>query len=475
MTVVETDRLVGSVTPRLGTSPGRPLTPETSLGFEVAAFARDILGEPLLPWQEEAGVRALEVKDDGTFRFRTVLILVARQSGKTHLLRTVALWRLFVDQANLILSVAQSLDIAREAWRAGCQAVEADPDLKAELARISRVNGDEFLALSNGARWKIGAANRSAGRGLSVDMLVMDELREQRSWDAWSALSKTTTARRRGQTWCISNAGDDQSVVLNHLRESALNGDDDTICLLEWSAEDGCALDDPVAWAQANPGLGHTVSEVAIRSALATDPEPVFRTEVLCQHVKKLVPGALPQGAWKAAEDHGSAPAGAVAFGVEVSLDRRTTTIGAAGLRPDGWWHVEDIEQLAGTSSAPARIAELSRRWAAPVGIDPSSPAGSLIEPLRELGVLVVTPTARQIAAICGQMFDDVTAKPPRMFHRGRPALNDAVTAAIQKPAGDAFRWDRKGEGDIAPLYAVTLARCAHQESPPGMPGVFDL
>src|SRR5690606_7765235 len=109
-------------------------------------------------------------------------------------------------------------------------------------------------------------------------------------------------ARANGQIWAISNAGDDQSVVLNHLRDAALSGRDPSICLLEWSGPDGCELDDTEAWAQANPGLGYTVSEAAIRSALGTDPPAVFRTEVLCQRVDVL-DGAVDLAAWKDCAD----------------------------------------------------------------------------------------------------------------------------------------------------------------------------
>jgi hypothetical protein len=218
--------LVGSKEARLFTPPLRKLTRATSRGFEVADFARDVLGEPLLPWQEWLLIHALELDRGGGYRFRTVVVLVGRQNGKTHLARVLALWRLYVDGARLVLSVAQSLDIAREAWRAGCDTVSSVPDLALEHERTSRVNGDEHLALTGGRRWKIGAANRSAGRGLSVDLLLMDELREQRGWEAWAALSKTTMARAEGMTFGISNAGDDESVVLNHLRDAALTGED---------------------------------------------------------------------------------------------------------------------------------------------------------------------------------------------------------------------------------------------------------
>ena len=45
----------------------------------------------------------------------------------------------------------------------------------------------------------------------------------------------------------ISNAGDDQSALLNQLRQRALASVDDpntTLAIFEWSAEDGCAVDD---------------------------------------------------------------------------------------------------------------------------------------------------------------------------------------------------------------------------------------
>ena len=73
----------------------------------------------------------------------------------------------------------------------------------------------------------------------------------------------------------ISNAGDDQSALLNQLRERALASVDDpntTLAIFEWRAEDCCAVDDWDAIAQGTPGLGYTVSHEAILSSLAMDP-----------------------------------------------------------------------------------------------------------------------------------------------------------------------------------------------------------
>jgi hypothetical protein len=279
MTAVD-DRpaLLGKAEPRLWTRSLRPLTPATTLGFEAIRFAENVLGLDLLEWQRWWLLHALELRQDGTFRFRTIVTLVGRQQGKTFLLKIVALWAMYLDRVHLVLGAAQSLDIARESWKGALDLARGNELLANELTRVTTGSIETAMTLTNGARYRITAATPGSGRGLSVDLLILDELREQRDWEAWSALSKTTIARPNALTVAISNAGDDKSVVLNSLRGTGLAETDESIALFEWSAPDGCALDDPDAWCQAMPGLGHgTITESAVRLALATDPESVFR------------------------------------------------------------------------------------------------------------------------------------------------------------------------------------------------------
>ena len=191
--------LLGRPEPRLFTPPARRLTRKTTLGYECAEFCRDVLGEPLLPWQDWLVKRALELNPDGSFRFRVILVLVGRQNGKTHVLKAVSLWKLYMGLARLVLGAAQSLDIAREAWQASVDTARSVPDLAAEIGTVRYANGEQMLLLTSGARYRITAATRSAGRGLSVDHLNLDELREHRDWAAWGALSKTTLARPNAQ------------------------------------------------------------------------------------------------------------------------------------------------------------------------------------------------------------------------------------------------------------------------------------
>lgn len=290
--------LVGRMEPRLWTKPLRELTPESSLGFEVIEFAREFLGITFRPWQEWLLVHALELKEDGTYRFRRVIVLVARQNGKTLLASVLAAWWLFIDSARhpdrvppvdfKIVGTAQNLDIAREPWSSvklwcdpepdtDAARVAAVPVLQGATAKVSDTNGKEFIQAQSLAHYEIRAAKNA--RGKPAARVLMDELREQQSWVAWNAVSQTTKAFWSGQLWGISNAGSAASVVLKAQREAALelvaewdrlvesgvmaaeeyaNGIRDTsIGLFEWSAPDGCAVDDVDGILQANPSIGY--------------------------------------------------------------------------------------------------------------------------------------------------------------------------------------------------------------------------
>lgn len=460
------DRLVGRSEPRLWTTPLRRLTRTTTRGYELVDFA-DTIGEPLLPWQRWLAIHALELNPDGSFRFRTVLVLVARQNGKSTFKRTVSLWRLYMDGARLVLGVAQDVSLAREQWTMAIDTIKSSPDLADELDTIRRVNGDEWFRLDGGGRYKIAAANRSAGRGLSVDELNFDELREQRSWEAWSALSKTTMARVNGQTWAMSNAGDEDSVVLNQLREAALSGRDPSIGLFEWSAEDGVELDDPDAWCQANPGLGHTVSEQAIRSALGTDPPVVFRTEVLCQRVEQL-DGAVDLNAWKDCADATGTLEDIrerVVAVLDVAPDAGHVTLAAAATTPDGRVRVEVVDGWSSTTAARAELPGLLERVNPRVlGWFPSGPAAALAPILRAHRASREL-TGREVAEACQGLADLARAR--RVLHPADPLLDSHIGGARKLITGDGFRFVRRGAGHVDAAYAAAGAVYLALTQPP--------
>ena len=459
--------VLGCEQPRLWTRPLRELTPATTLGFEAAQFAEQVLGLTLLPWQRWWLLHALELREDGRFRFRTVLTLVARQNGKTHLLKVVALYFMFLGRARLVLGAAQSLDIAKEAWSGAVDLTRDVDELHAEVESVRLTNGEQEMRLVSGARYRIAATHRAAGRGLSVDLLILDELREHRDWLAWGALSKTTTARSNAIIVGISNAGDDESVVLNSLRSAALAGEDDTLGLFEWSAPDGCELDDVQAWAQANPGLGRTVSEASIRSAMHTDPPAVFRTETLCQRVDAL-DAAIDPTSWNACADPSGSLAGVrerVAACIDVAPDGQHVTLAGAAQLDDGRVRVEVLAAWKSTEAARTELpGMLSRIRPAATSWFPSGPAAALAADLRSLDEAVEIKGA-EVGEACQEMADLVLAR--RIVHADDPLLNAHVSGSQKYRSGEGWRFRRRGAGHVDAAYAAAGAVHTARTLPP--------
>ena len=464
--------LVGSEVPRLATPPARELTPVTSRGFECIEFAEDVLGITLMPWQRWALVHGLELAVDGSFRFRTLLVITSRQAGKSTLLQVLALWRMYVDGAPLVLGTAQNLGLAEETWTGALQMAESVPELAREVAHVSRTNGDKYLRLTGGERYKVAAATRSGGRGLSSDLVLLDELREHRDWEAWSAVTKTTLARPAPQVLGFSNAGDKSSVVLAALREKALSSAADrntTLGIFEWSAPDGCALDDRAAWAQANPALGHRMSEQAIVSALEVDPPEVFRTEVLCQWVT-TVDAAIDPAVWSSLADPGAERGTEVAFALDVAPDHSTASLAVAWKRSEGAAHVMLADQRDGVEWVVDRCAEVLRTWGGRLLVEQTGTAGFLLPTLEQAGVTVETVARRFFVEACSALDAAVAARSVR--HGNQLELNDAVAVARWSTSGDAGqRVLSRKDTRVSGLVAATLALHGLTLPPPNRGG----
>lgn len=505
------------------------MTRETSLGFHVIDFAEKVLLISLHPWQRWLLIHALELLPDNTLRFRTVVVLVARQNGKSLVSQVLALWMMYVYGLALVLGTAQDLDTAEEVWQGAVDLVtelddETDepvrPDLFDMLDKVVQVNGKKALVLKNRRRYKVKAANRRAGRGLSGDLILLDELREHQSWDAWGSITKTTMARAMALILCLSNAGDATSVVLRYLRKMGhahagdpdglnsedrgsedLLGDDDlddftaeaeelvddedTLGLFEWSAPPGCAVDDRDAWAMANPSMNYPngIAERTIASASKTDPEFVFRPEVLCQWLDHSAEGPFPLGTWEAgrwtpahSDDRPAQIVGTVKACVDVSHDRTMTYIAFAGYRADGLPQVEIVAQRAGQSWVKGWLSDAKRRdrIEAVTGQTKGAPVSALMADLKlavedradEFDIPVEDWGGDNLAGWTGEFYDLVragavtdTGEQVGLRHLPQPSLDVAAATAATKPLGDRFVWDRKNSSaDAAPLVAATGA-----------------
>ena len=481
--------LKGKTQPRLWTRPLRRLTPNTSLGYACIEYAKTILNTDLYPWQEFALIHALEIvgslKGKWHFRFRTVLFLISRQNGKTVLSKVLASFFLNVLGVESIFGTSLSLDKAEEVWDAVVRDQEEIPDLAGDIDKVSRTNGNKRLILDGGRQYKVGAPTRRAGRGDSNDMVMLDEIREHRDWEAWSAASASTNAKPNGIIFCFSNAGDPDSVVLRQLRSQAvalIDGtsaqdfggevDGDTLGLFEWSAPDGASMDDPEALAQANPALGYgRLTMRALLALRATTPENKFRSECMCQCVETILPAPFPDGAWEGGVDEEStiAPESVLFYGIDMSADRRWTAISVCGLREDGNYHIEVIARRIGCDWAMDWFRQRAPRG--PMNLcfqERGAPVAGLAEQICTIpNVIRNAVSGPDLTNGWGRFWDGIASSAPeehrggtRIFHLPQPVMDaPAKTMQLRNLGGGVELPDRtKSPDDIAPLYACIMA-----------------
>ena len=192
--------IYGNEVPRIYTPPLRELTPDTTLGFEVIEFAENVLNINLHPWQKWLVIHALEVIDDPDdgwrLRFKNVQVLVARQNGKTTLSCVIALYFLYQLEVALVLGTAQDVSNAEDVWQHVVDMAQENEVLAESIKHVWYTNGSKRLQLVGNRDYRVRASNRKAGRGKSADLVLLDELREHQTWEAWAALSKTGMAAK---------------------------------------------------------------------------------------------------------------------------------------------------------------------------------------------------------------------------------------------------------------------------------------
>jgi len=452
--------LKGKTEPRLFTEPLRLLTPETSKGFELIKFARDVLKEPFDPWQEWLAIHGLELLENGTYRFNVILVLVARRNGKTHFQKALTLWKMYMGEVKEVLGVAQDLGLAIQSMRDCIDMIEENEWLLPEYLGETRNNGREQFRLRGKIRYFVKAATGKAARGYGADHIVWDEIRTQENTIAWAAISKTINAQPDPQLWAISNAGDIKSVVLNKLRAVALgqadNEDEDLgIALFEWSAPDGCDVTDRDAWAQANPALGYRIKEKAIRRSLEEDEINVFRTEVLCQRVDVL-DSAIDMSAWDSGGDKSVSLKGLKVYAfVDVSLDEQHVTLALAAKDAQGHYRVGIGGSWKNVNDARKAIPGIIKtKKPVAIGWFPTGPAAALGPEMRELEAVELK--GQQQTEACMSFASLVKAY--KVKHNNDVLLSNHLKGATRLNVSDGWRFTRRGEGQVDAAYATAGA-----------------
>jgi hypothetical protein len=426
-----------------------------SYGDKIELVARG-LGLPLMAWQAEV-VNVFGERLNGRPAYRELVLTVPRQSGKTTLILAIMIHRaLFYGSPQRIAYTAQTGHDARQKLLDDFVPILERSPFASLVSRVYRANGDEAVIFGNGSRIEVLRNSISAGHGRTLDLAIIDEAFADEDDVREQALLPTMATKKDAQIVVVSTAGTERSLYLKRKVDQGRAASEadlgEGMAFYEWSASPDDDAFDREVWRTVMPALGLTVEESAVEHAMSTMTLNEFRRSYL--NVWSTVSEQMiPAKVWAQSCSAKVAPAGALTFAVDVALDRSSGSIAVC----DQQGNIELIENREGVSWIQQRVTELFRRWKGVIIVDGYGPASSFVDPLKQIGVPIITYKTGDVVAACALFYDAVLDKAIKVKSDDR--LDKAVGAATRRAVGQQWLFQRNTpEADISALYAVTLA-----------------
>jgi phage terminase large subunit-like protein len=431
-------------------------------------------------WQAGLGRAMLSKRADGLYAagIGGVVISICRQVGKTFTIGSIIFALCILFPGMKVLWTAHRTRTSDETFKS--LAGFARRKLIAPYMLPARAaNGQQEIRFKNGSRILFGARETGFGRGFDdVDVEVFDECQilTQKALD--DMVPATNVARNPLLIFMgTPPKPSDPSEMFTNRRSEALEikqkqesaGLAAVVCdmlYVEVGADEDADPDDRKQWAKGNPSYPHRTTEQAIlrmRKILADDES--FKREGMGIWDPLDTPEVIDKATWAKVADPASMPVERLTLAIDVPPDRKIASVGFAGQRADGTWHVELDESRNGVDWVIPWIKQrVERNRLHAVVVDEMS---GLVERKANRNVLRGTDIqvtlagaeGRDMGIACAQFFDAVVAPSPTVRHTDQPQVNVALSVARKRPVAGGWAWNRKdAASDITPIVAVTLA-----------------
>jgi len=206
-------------------------------------------GIELRPWQRRVAERAFEHDAEGRLLWRTVVVSTPRQSGKSWLIKAVAMARcahphLFGDEPQTCVHVANRHLAARrihsQAWGwAGKQGLA-----------VRTAMGSERIIWPDGGSWD--ALTLTNVYGSTAGLIFLDEVWDIAPEDYREGIRPTQVARAKPQLWALSTSHRRASGLMGELFSQGREGVGRTL-VMDWGADPYSDHADPGTWPAAAP------------------------------------------------------------------------------------------------------------------------------------------------------------------------------------------------------------------------------
>lgn len=422
-----------------------------------------------MPWQEDSLDAILAKNEDGSWTHSDCCILCPRQNGKSLILSLRILYGLLILGETIIFT-AQRWTTAEDIYKRTFALISKRPSLASRVANTTCSQGRGIIETTNGGKAVFTTRSQDSGKGLTkLDLVIYDEAYNLTEGEM-TALGPTQLAALDPQTIYASSPVDQEKdpngAVLSAIRERGYAREDE-MYFAEFMAPEELDRLDEETWKYANPSYGVIQTAKKIRKLmrgmstargrksfdvdmLGRGDWPVEETDAETEHVIDLEQ-------WSDMADAAPVLAGSIAIAVDMTPDRKWCSIAAAQRVKNDGIHVEVGFHQAPSDEVVPFILRLIEQWEpCALVIDKQSPAMTLVNPLLQAGVEAETTSSTEYVQACGNFYDDAVNK--KLSHTGDPLLQGALEAAQWRDLAGGRAWNRKGQAQISPLVATTLA-----------------
>jgi hypothetical protein len=430
--------------PRFMSAP-HPLAVGTR-GPEFVDWANARAPKPLRWWQRLVAYRLLEVDDAGALVWESLILTLARQVGKSWLVRELCMWRLYqgehFGEPQTIVHTARDLNICEQVQRPARHYAKTLPEeLKAREA-----NGFVSIErLVDGSRWLIKA--KDAVYGYDASFALVDEAWAVDSLAVEEGLYPTMIEREQSQLVLVSSAHRRATTLMINRRAAAIATMREPArdLIVEWSTPRALALDDERGWRLASPhwtarrrdmirGRLLAAVEGSLRDVDEDDPVEAFRSQWLNQWpIVRALPVVdkgerlIEPGAWDALTEDVEI-VGSLVLAVEDFFGHGAAAA-AAGMSADG-----RVVVGGWTFRTRGEAFRWASHWASLFDGSTLLVGASLMgeRALSEIDVLdVVSMTSSKTAPALSLLRELVASR--RIVHDGSPELAEQIDAARVK------------------------------------------
>lgn len=212
-------------------------------------------------------------REDGTRRFRTAYLEVARKNGKSSVLSAVGLYLLDADRepGAEVFSAATKKEQAKITYDEATRMVKSSPGLRKRL----KVLRDRIVVPGTAAKFEPLGRDSDSLDGLNIHGAIVDELHAHKTRDMWDVLETGMGARRQPLMMAITTAGYSRQTICYEMRElvtKVLEGtvENDSLFGIVYTLDEGDDWQNEKVWIKANPNLGVSVKLNDLREQART-------------------------------------------------------------------------------------------------------------------------------------------------------------------------------------------------------------